>query len=142
MNAKIAQVLQVSVGVCLTSDGWSNVNAESIINYCGVTADGTFFLECNYTGAQSHSAAFIAADIKRVISNSTSVNFVGCCTDNTSANKLAWEILRESYPDKYFYGCICHVLHLLVGDCIKSMDWLNALESNCREVVKTIKNSP
>jgi hypothetical protein len=37
-------------------------------------------------------------------------------TDNTSANKKAWEILEQEYPTKYFYGCASHALHLLVKD--------------------------
>lgn len=139
---KVNQELSTSIGVCLTSDGWSNVNNEPVINYCGVTVDQAFFLECNFTKTQGHNADYIYNDIKRVICEHENVTVVGCCTDNTSANKNAWELLRDEYPDKFFYGCVCHALHLLAKDCIEDIPWLATLNANCREVVKIIKKSP
>jgi len=41
---------------------------------------------------------------------------VGMVTDNISANKKSWKILEQKFPDKYFYGCVCHTLNLIVKD--------------------------
>jgi len=96
-------------GICLTTDGWSNVLGEPVVNYCAVTPIQTFFLEVISTETDGHTAEFIAGDIKRVIESNHSLKdrIVGCCTDNTAANQSAWAKLKEVYPDKYFYGCVC-----------------------------------
>jgi hypothetical protein len=130
-------------GICLTSDGWSNILGEPIINYCAVTSSNTFFLEALSTETQGHSAEFIANDIKRVIDENSAIKekIHGCCTDNTAANKSAWSKLQDIYPDKYFYGCVCHVLHLLVHDVVRELPWMNSLQETCQEFVRIIKKS-
>jgi Protein of unknown function (DUF 659) len=42
-------------------------------------------------------------------------------TDNTSANKKAWCILKEKYPTKFFQGCCSHGLNLLVKDIFSAI---------------------
>jgi len=123
-SGRISALVKSASGICLTSDGWSSINSEPIINYCGVTSDHTFFLECVYTQTQSHSKEFIADNISRVIEKDPQLRdkIVGCCTDNTNTNKAAWKIPESKYPEKFFYGCVCHVLHLLVKDIISKLD--------------------
>jgi len=104
---------------CLTStDGWSNVKNEPIINYMLIGSTGTFFLESVSTGETSHDAKFIADDISRIIDDQRkrNINICGAVTDNTSTNKAAWNLLIAKYPDMFFHGCACHGLHLLVKD--------------------------
>lgn len=128
--------------VCLTTDGWSTVDNKPLINYCAVTPENTFFLEAVYTKTDSHTAEFIAADITRVIESVVDVAEVaGCVTDNTKANKKAWRQLEETYPSKYFYGCVCHALHLLVKDLVTSINWLSKLEDDAKEIVKFFRGS-
>jgi hypothetical protein len=127
----------------LTTDGWSNILGEPVVNYCAVTPIQTFFLEAISTETDGHTAEFIAGDIKRVIEGNPSLKdrIVGCCTDNTAANQSAWSKLKEVYPDKYFYGCVCHVLHLLVHDIVREVKWMSALQVTCQDFVRTIKKS-
>lgn len=93
---------------------------EPIVNYMAATPTGSFFLESVNTGSQGHTAQWIADDISRVIDSFVSVEptiiVTGAVTDNTSANKRAWSILEEKYPNKFFHGCVCHCLNLLVKD--------------------------
>lgn len=37
-------------------------------------------------------------------------------TDNTKSNQAAWRLLEDTFPDKFFYGCVAHALNLLVKD--------------------------
>ena len=30
-------------------------------------------------------------------------------TDNTKANQAAWKSLEDTFPDKFFYGCVAHL---------------------------------
>jgi hypothetical protein len=100
----------------LISDGWSNVNNQSVINYILATPSKTIFLETEYTGATSHNAENLSNDMIKVIDKYPTTNFAGICTDNTAANKSMWKILESKYPSKFCYGCQAHGLHLLVKD--------------------------
>lgn len=75
-----------------------------MVNYLISTRKKNFFLEAVATGAQSHSAAWIASDISRVIHKNEHFDVAGVVTDNTSANKGAWKLLQAEFPQKFFYG--------------------------------------
>jgi len=102
--------------VCLITDGWSNIKNEPIVNYMATSPDKTVFLESVATGAQGHTSQWIADDIERVIAKYKNTNFAGVVTDNTSANKGAWDILKSKHPTMFFHGCVSHGLHLMVRD--------------------------
>ena len=104
----------------LLSDGWQNIRRESVVNYCSANNQNTFFLESIATEDQSHSSEWLATDLSRIIQKYQ--NFAGVCTDNAPANKSAWAILKQQYPDMFFYGCTSHGLHLVVKDIFKSTE--------------------
>lgn len=105
-----------STFVCLITDGWSNTKNEPIVNYMAASPEKTVFLESVATGIQGHTSQWIAEDIDRIISSYPDTNFAGVVTDNTSANKGAWDILKSKHPTMFFHGCVSHGLHLMVKD--------------------------
>ena len=106
--------------MCLGTDGWSNVHNDSVVTYTGSNSENSIFLQSVNTREISHSGVWISDDINRVMKElyEDGITSVGCCTDNTSANKLAWERLGKNYPNKLFYECACHWLHLFVKDIV------------------------
>ena len=82
----------------------TNVRGEPIVNYIAVSRARAFFLESVSTGKQGHVAQWLAGDITRVIEKNSNFDIVGAVTDNTSANKAAWMLLSQKYPQKFFYG--------------------------------------
>ncbi|KAE8992118.1 hypothetical protein PR003_g20990 [Phytophthora rubi] len=121
--------------VTIVTDGWTDMNGLAVINYVADARKKTYFLKSVYTGAQTHDAAFLAADIKRVIDKYDFLHVGAVVTDNIAANKSAWELLQPDFPRVFFYGCACHALHLLVKDTIFMMTWLNGLISSCKLIV-------
>lgn len=116
MKKKIdAQLNSVNSRICITSDAWTNISNDPIINYMAMCNDSSLFLESVATEEQGHSAEWIANDIERVFKTINGIT-CGACTDNTSANKSAWKILKKKFPTKFFYGCVSHGLHLFVKD--------------------------
>ena len=97
--------------VCLSTDGFTNVNHESVVNYLVTSQGKSFYLESVNTGTQGHSAEWMAADIERILLSYHDTNVVGMVTDNTSANKAAWRLLSAKFPQKFFYGTITVQLH-------------------------------
>ncbi|KAH6564054.1 hypothetical protein BASA62_008129 [Batrachochytrium salamandrivorans] len=57
----------MKLNACLTSDAWSNIKNEPIVNYMLISDSSTFFLESVSTGEQSHDAKWIAQDMGRMI---------------------------------------------------------------------------
>ncbi len=102
--------------VCLTTDGWTNILNNPIVNYMVVNSHKSLFLESVSTGEQGHTADWIASDIERVMRSNLKTSFAGAVTDNTSANKNAWRQLKEAHPTCFFQGCTSHCLHLLVKE--------------------------
>jgi Protein of unknown function (DUF 659) len=75
----------------------------------------SLFLDSVATGQHRHTSEWIATDIERVITQNN-IKFAGVVTDNTSANKKAWEILSARFPSLFFQGCTSHGLDLLFKD--------------------------
>ena len=99
--------------VCITSDAWSNVTNDPVVDYMAVSPTKSLFLEGVHTEEQGHDADWIATNLSRVI-DSLGDNVVGAVTDNTTTNKKAWGELEKKYPTHFFHGCVSHGLHLLV----------------------------
>ena len=68
---------------------------------------------------KAHNAQWIAEDIGCVI-DSVNGDVVGVVMDNAAANKKAWKMLENKYPQKFFHGCVSHGLHLLIKDIFSS----------------------
>ena len=103
--------------ISITSDAWSSILNEPIINYMAVSPNNSLFLEAVHTEEQSHDADWLTSDLIRVMDN-LGDNVVGAITDNTSTNKKVWTKLEEKYPDRFFHGCVSHGLNLPVKDIL------------------------
>ena len=101
---------------CLTTDGWSNIKSDAVVNYMAVSPDSCLYLEAVQTGQQGHDHEFIANDVERVFKMYDKTTFAGTVMDNTSANKKAWAVLHNKFPSRFFQGCTSHGLHLFVKD--------------------------
>ena len=101
---------------CLTTDGWSNVKNDPMVNYMVVSLECSFFLESVMTSQQQHNHKYISEDIAYIIQKYESTEFSGAVTDNTSTNKKAWTLLHHMFPSCYFQGCSSHGIHLFVKD--------------------------
>lgn len=86
------------------------------MNYIAVLPTCTLYLEVVQTDQQVHDNVFIANDIERVFTTYKDATFEGAVTDNTSANKKAWEVLRDKYPSRFFQSYTTHGLRLLVRE--------------------------
>ncbi|EGZ06194.1 hypothetical protein PHYSODRAFT_390873, partial [Phytophthora sojae] len=123
----------------LYTDGWTDVNGKSVINYVLECEGESYFLGSVYTGSTSHDAVFLSADVKRVLEAAKFTTIVAVVTDNTATNQLMWSTLRPEYPDIFFHGCIAHVIHLIVKDMVAKLKWLGKLQEDCRNMVKFFK---
>uniref|UniRef100_A0AAV1TW21 Transposase n=1 Tax=Peronospora matthiolae TaxID=2874970 RepID=A0AAV1TW21_9STRA len=122
-----------SARVCLKRDAWSNLNLyhssnpeDAYVTYMAVNNEKRFFLESEKAAGneKKFNAIMIAQDIKRMMQPIVS-NVSGVVTGSTVYHSRAWDMLKAEYPTKFFYGCICHALHLAIMDIFgpeKSLD--------------------
>lgn len=121
VQAKVMTEMEASKNYfTLTTDMWTNVTGEPIANYSAVSTVRAIYLESPRTGKNRHTGEYIASEILRVFAKYP-CNWIGACTDNAANNQSAWKILSSKHPEKYFYGCFCHGLHLIVKSllCLK-----------------------
>ena len=104
---------------CVTSDGWTNVNSDPVVNYM-VSVGGKELLLDRVT-TETHTAEFISCDMLRVIEKAEKnhLPIAGIVTDNTSANKAAWKTINDEKPATFVYGCVAHGLNLFARDILE-----------------------
>jgi hypothetical protein len=78
-----------------------------------VSPSVSLFLELIYTGEEIRSAQFLSDDVSRIIEKLFSSHVVGAVTDNTATKKVAWSLLKQRFPGRFFQGCASGCLHLL-----------------------------
>jgi hypothetical protein len=89
--------------VCITSDGWTNIHQESIINFM-VTTPKPIFWKALETKENSHTGEYIAQQFNNVIEEIGVSKIAAFITDNTSNMKKAHTILQKKYPNIIFLG--------------------------------------
>ncbi|POM79598.1 Hypothetical protein PHPALM_2686 [Phytophthora palmivora] len=88
--------------LALSSDGWSNTNNQSIINFMLASPDmKPVFWSSIATGEAEHTGAYIADCVNRVIDEvETAIGVRGTIcsvvTDNAKNMKAAWEELKQN----------------------------------------------
>src|SRR6266498_1033761 len=89
--------------ICLTSDGWTNIHQESVINFM-VTTPQPIFWKALETKESSHTGKYIAYQFEIVIEEIGISKIAAIITDNASNMKKAHKILLTKYPKIIFLG--------------------------------------
>ena len=118
----VNSALSESPTYCLISDGWSNVQKTSIINYM-ISAPKPMFFKAVAFKEERHTAENIAEGLETTMKEAGINKFNAVITDNAPNMKAAWKILKQKYSKKVFLGCWAHGIHLWMKDII-SIEWI------------------
>jgi hypothetical protein len=121
----------------MVSDGWSNINRESVQNFVVCTPKPLFF-DAIYSGEESHTAKWIADEIIKQMEIIDINKFSAVITDTASVMKAAWRIIEERYPSIVCLGCNSHIMNLLIGDILK-IDQIKSVVENAKKLVNYFK---
>lgn len=124
--------------VCITSDGWSNINRLSIINYM-ITTPKPFFYKATSMNEERHTAENIANGIDAIIEEVGKSKVAAVITDNAPNMKAAWKILKRKYPHKVFLGCWAHAIHLWIKD-ILNLPWADNIIQDGKNIINFFRN--
>ncbi|KAF1313817.1 Exocyst complex component 4, partial [Globisporangium splendens] len=117
----------------IVTDGWSNINNESIINFV-ITKPHIrpVFWKSISTHDAAHTSVFIARSISNAIDEIESVVGKGAVTsvvtDNTANMKGAWKILQHERQGIVCNGCAAHGMSLLMKDVLELEDFATILQ--------------
>jgi len=123
---------------CLISDGWSNVQKTSIVNYM-ISAPKPMFFKATAFKEERHTAENIAVGLENTMKEAGIDKFTAIITDNAPNMKTAWKILKQKYPKKIFLGCWAHGIHLWMKDII-SIEWINNMLMQAKKLAIYFRN--
>ena len=136
MKADIANARYVS----LTTDAWTNVKGESVINFIILLPKPVFF-EAVYTADNRHSSSYLSEITSNVIKEIGVEKVVAVVMDNAKANASAAKTLQSEYKGTPLtcVGCAAHWLNLLAKDITKMAQYELVL-SQAVQAIRTFTN--
>ncbi|KAL5166694.1 hypothetical protein HKD37_18G051609 [Glycine soja] len=99
-------------GVSIVSDGWSDPQRRSLINFMVVTESGPMFLKAIDCSNEIKDKDFIAKHMREVIMEVGHSNVVQIVTDNATVCKAEGLIIEAEFPSIYWTPCVVHTLNL------------------------------
>ena len=88
-------------GVSIVSDGWSDPQRRSLINFMAITKSGPMFLKAIDCSNEIKDKYFIAKLMRKVIMEVGHSNVVQIVTDNATVCKAAGLIIEAEFPSIY-----------------------------------------
>jgi len=99
-------------GVTIVSDGWTDPQKRSLINFMTVTNSGPMFLKSINAFDEIKDKDFIARHMRDVIMEVGPNNVVQIITDNAAVCKAAGMLIELEFPSIYWTPCVVHTLNL------------------------------
>lgn len=109
--------------LAVITDGWSNCNGDSIINFVFTNSRITpVFWKSMTTAAEEHTGRYIADSILSVINELEGAVGSGVVTsvvtDNAANMQKAWKYVSEARPGIVCSGCGAHGMNLVMKDML------------------------
>ena len=103
VSADMKQQIKNSNYICLTSDGWTNIHQQPIINFM-ITTPQPIFWKALESKENSHTGEYIAEQFDIVIKEISISKIAAVIIDNASNMKKAHSILQKDYSNIIFLG--------------------------------------
>lgn len=124
----------------IVTDGYTNINNDAQVNYLAVARDSAIFLKTVATGKDRHTGEYISDGLQEVIGDIGREKIVAVTTDNASAMRSSWDLIKRQHPDLLTFGCGSHTTKLLVDDIFK-IQLISKTFNQIKEVVLYFKVS-
>ena len=124
--------------LCMISDGWSNINRESVQNFV-ICTPKPFFFDATFSGKESHTAEWVVNQITQQMDIIGIQKFSAVITDTASVMKAAWKIIEGKYSNIVCLGCNSHIINLLIRDILK-IDEIKVVVNNAKMIVNYFRS--
>jgi hypothetical protein len=128
---KIKEFTDKSGSICITTDGWSNINGQHLVNFIALTPAPVFLGSINTTGI-SQTGEQIATDIMKTIKQLGTSKVTSVVTDNCPSMRKAWKIVGDAFKGIFCNGCAAHCLNLLSLDILNLDDNMDVMKKGIR----------
>jgi hypothetical protein len=114
---KVEEIFNDSQNLTLTSDGWTNVRQDHMVNFIVKAPSAPpFFYKCINTSGIPQTKEAVAGAICEVIETIGPEKFNAVVTDNAPNMRASWKIIMNRYPWISAYGCAAHGVNLVIKD--------------------------
>ncbi|GES88548.1 uncharacterized protein LOC113010419 [Rhizophagus clarus] len=137
VSADMKKQIKNSNYICLTSNGWTNIHQQPIINFM-ITTPQPIFWKALESKENSHTGEYIAEQFDIVIKEISISKIAAVITDNASNMKKAYSILQKDYPNIIFLGCFAHNINLLIKSVIE-LALIKETITPVQEIIKFFK---
>lgn len=140
LHDELDKILGNTSELTLTSDGWSNIRGEHLVNFV-IKAPGhkpIFYKAINTSGKPQTSEA-VAADIINVLVEIGAHKVCSVITDNAAVMRRAWELIEIQFPHISANGCGAHVMNLFIKDVMDISNHKN-VAANAAKIIKFVNN--
>ncbi|KAG5674167.1 hypothetical protein PVAND_004150 [Polypedilum vanderplanki] len=134
------KLLENASELTLTSDGWSNIRGEHLVNFIiqAPNHKPIFYKTINTSGITQTSEA-ISNEITNVILEVGEKKFCALITDNAVVMRGAWKLIESRFPHISANGCAAHVMNLLIKD-IMDISIYKQVATSAGKIIKFINN--
>lgn len=137
---KMEESLEECEGITITSDGWTNVRGDHIVNFI-IKAPGRppiFYKAIDTSGIRQGTDAVTEA-ICAVIVEVGPEKVSAVVTDNAPVMQAAWDGIEARFPHIAAYGCAAHTLNLLIKDILADPCYTNTIKDEVK-IAKFVNN--
>ena len=138
VKSKMAVEIASAKYVSITTDAWTDINGQPVINVIVLTPK-PIFLKAVYSKSNSHNAEYLTEITAAAIREIGAEKVVAVVTDNAAPNKLAWNNLEKTFRGLICIGCAAHWLNLLAKDILK-ISAFKEVVSQTIGMIKSFKN--
>ncbi|KAF4134950.1 hAT family C-terminal dimerization region [Phytophthora infestans] len=145
-RANVELVLRSQTYVTVATDGWSDPNSESIINFMITSPFMRPIFWCSIrTGEDRHTGMYMASALAKVIKEVEEIVGKGAVaavvTDNAANMRKSWEILVKRIPSLTCNGCSAHTLNLLLKDMF-GIEFMRDVLNKAVAITKFVRKRP
>ncbi|XP_038713464.1 uncharacterized protein LOC120007338 [Tripterygium wilfordii] len=115
-------------GCTIMSDGWTDQNSRTLINFLVYCPKGTIFLKSVDASEASKTGQLLFKLFREVVLDVGVENVVQVVTDNASNYVMAGRLLEGEFPTLSWSPCAAHCLNLMFQDIGKLEDVSSAVK--------------
>lgn len=137
--APVRQTLY-SHGVCVVSDGWTNMKNHPLINVIASNSCGSMFLYAEDFSGEEKTGEAIAQFLLQATDEIGPSNVLQVITDNASNCRVAGEEIQRVHKHIFWSPCVDHTLNLVFKVFAKKFAWMVDTYQTGKAIVKFFRN--
>ncbi|KAK1948120.1 hypothetical protein P3T76_000410 [Phytophthora citrophthora] len=136
-KSKVAKAL-IGKKCCLTVEHWMDAEGCGVSTYGAYCEGASYFLESRFTLLQESCGELKADELEDVLTREKKTDLYGIVTPTTAAlPKHVRDRIEKKHPRcRFFHGCVCNALSLLLEDVSSILPWLEKVQTSVADLIE------